>query len=194
MVNIDVSYVCWVHGENNWNFTLKRRDTIQCVVNFKMLCAHEIKNLEQICLEYHASYTILPDRYMYISLFPGPSYRKYHIYQIVYIKYNIWCSGWDFHEQLCFVFSIHLCALSVTMSLIWGTLYYSKSKCYEKFRQTSNIRRTKTQRQIFLVSPCSCLCAIHWSQVLSREWRCSWSSAYRRCPNYSCVINNYIAY
>ena len=30
---------------------------------------------------------------------------------------------------------------------------------------------------MLLVSSCSCLCPIHWSQVLSREWRCSWSSA-----------------
>ena len=28
-----------------------------------------------------------------------------------------------------------------------------------------------------LGSSCSCLCAIYWSQVLSWEWRCSWSSA-----------------
>ena len=28
-----------------------------------------------------------------------------------------------------------------------------------------------------LVSSCSCPCPIHWSQVLSREWRCSWSRA-----------------
>ena len=33
---------------------------------------------------------------------------------------------------------------------------------------------------MFLVSSCSCLCPIHWSQVLSGEWRCSWSSADRR--------------
>ena len=30
---------------------------------------------------------------------------------------------------------------------------------------------------MFLISSCSCLCAIYSSQVLSREWRCSWSSA-----------------
>ena len=45
------------------------------------------------------------------------------------------------------------------------------------------------QTQMFLVSPCSCLCPIHWNQVLSREW----SSADRRCPNYLWVINNSIA-
>ena len=47
---------------------------------------------------------------------------------------------------------------------------------------------------MFLVSSCSCLCLIHWSQVLSREWRCSWSSADRRCSNYIWVIGKIIAY
>ena len=32
---------------------------------------------------------------------------------------------------------------------------------------------------------------IHWSQVLSREWRCSWSSADRRCSNYILVMKKY---
>ena len=47
---------------------------------------------------------------------------------------------------------------------------------------------------MFLVSACSCLCAMYWSQVLSGEWRCSWSSAERRRSNYIWVINNLIAY
>ena len=47
---------------------------------------------------------------------------------------------------------------------------------------------------MFLVPACSCLCTIYWSQVLSGEWRCSWSSADRRCSNYIWVINNSIAY
>ena len=47
---------------------------------------------------------------------------------------------------------------------------------------------------MILVSFCSCLCPIHWNHVLSWEWRCSWSSADRRCSNYIWVINNYIAY
>ena len=47
---------------------------------------------------------------------------------------------------------------------------------------------------MFLISSYSCLCSIHWSQVLSREWRCSWSSADRRCSNYIWVIDNFIAY
>ena len=44
------------------------------------------------------------------------------------------------------------------------------------------------------VSSCSCLCPILWSQVLSGEWRCSWSSADGQCSNYIWVINNLIAY
>ena len=47
---------------------------------------------------------------------------------------------------------------------------------------------------MILVSSCICLCPIYWSQVLSREWRCNWSSADRRCSNYIWVINNLIGY
>ena len=47
---------------------------------------------------------------------------------------------------------------------------------------------------MFLISCSSCLCPIHWSQVLSGPWRCSWSSADRRCSYYIWVINNFIAY
>ena len=47
---------------------------------------------------------------------------------------------------------------------------------------------------MFLISSCSYFCSIHWSQVLSREWRCSWSSADRRCSNYIWVIDNCIVY
>ena len=46
---------------------------------------------------------------------------------------------------------------------------------------------------MIVVLSCSCLWPIHWSQVLSWEWRCSWSSADRRCSNYIWVINNFIA-
>ena len=46
---------------------------------------------------------------------------------------------------------------------------------------------------MFLVLSCSCLCAIHWSQTLSREWRCGWNSTDRWCSNYIWVISNFIA-
>ena len=35
------------------------------------------------------------------------------------------------------------------------------------------------------VSSCSCFCSFHWSQVLSREWRCSWNSASSDAPTTS---------
>ena len=47
---------------------------------------------------------------------------------------------------------------------------------------------------MLLVSSGSRLYPIRWSQILSWEWRCSWSSADRRCSNYIWVINNLIAY
>ena len=55
-----------------------------------------------------------------------------------------------------------------------------------------NIRRTTSQTEMFLVSSCSCLCLIHWNQGLSREWRCSRSSADRRCAYYIWGINNFL--
>ena len=47
---------------------------------------------------------------------------------------------------------------------------------------------------MFLISCYCSLRPIHWSQVLSLEWRYSWSSADRRCSNYIWVINNFIVY
>ena len=44
---------------------------------------------------------------------------------------------------------------------------------------------------MFLILSCSFLFPIHWNQVLSSKWRCSWSSADRRCSNYIWVINNF---
>ena len=65
---------------------------------------------------------------------------------------------------------------------------------FDAYHQTSSIRCTKSQNKMFLVLSCICLCPIHWSQVLSREWRCSWSSADRQWSKYIWVINNFIAY
>ena len=61
------------------------------------------------------------------------------------------------------------------------------------YHQISNIRCTNTKTSMFLVSSCSCLCQSYWRQVLTREWRCSWSSADRQGSNYIWVINNFIA-
>ena len=47
---------------------------------------------------------------------------------------------------------------------------------------------------MFLVLSHSCFNPNHWSQVFSREWRRSWSSADRRCSNYIWMISNCIPY
>ena len=62
------------------------------------------------------------------------------------------------------------------------------------YRKISNIRHNKSQNLKDSRHVCSCLCPIHWKQVLSWEWRCSWSLACRRCSNYIWVINKFITY
>ena len=64
----------------------------------------------------------------------------------------------------------------------------------DNYCQFSNIRRTKSQNINVSRLVLQLLCPIHWSQMLSWEWKCSWSSADRRCSNYIWVINNFIAY
>ena len=41
------------------------------------------------------------------------------------------------------------------------------------FATTANIRRTNSNNVMLLVSSCTCLYPIHWSQVLRRGWRCN---------------------
>ena len=67
---------------------------------------------------------------------------------------------------------------------------------YRKIRNISRNHNTSPNHKIqrILVSLCSCYCPIHWSNVLSSELRCSWSSADRRSSSYIWVINNFIAY
>ena len=73
------------------------------------------------------------------------------------------------------------------------TMWLTLVAAQQKTAVNIYIRRTKSQNSIILVSSYSGLCPIHWSQVLSREWRCSWSTADSRCSNYIWVIHNYIA-
>ena len=62
------------------------------------------------------------------------------------------------------------------------------------YRQISNIICTKWSKFQNLNVFFSRHCTIHRSQMLSREWRCSWSSADRWCSNYIWVIKNWIAH
>ena len=73
--------------------------------------------------------------------------------------------------------------------------YWMTSSGRHNYRQVSNISRTKSQHlkysrtvlRLSLPNPLK-------PDVFSREWRCSWSSADRRCSNYIWVIDNFIAY
>ena len=80
----------------------------------------------------------------------------------------------------------------------WWIPGVKSTKLLLVYRQTSNISHNISQKLNVsrLVSSCSCLCPLHWSQLLSREWRCSWSSTDRWCSNYMYirVIINFVAY
>ena len=64
---------------------------------------------------------------------------------------------------LCLQMSQHLTMLGHQQTHCWLPRY--------TYNQTSNNRCTKFQN-LFLVLSCSCLCPIHWNQVLSWEWIC----------------------
>ena len=62
---------------------------------------------------------------------------------------------------------------SASSILVWNVAY----------RKTLIKDVTNRKTRMILISPCSCPCPIHGSQILSRERRCSWFSANRRWPN-----------
>ena len=57
---------------------------------------------------------------------------------------------------------------------------------YEKAHQISKLKS--------FIPSYICLCPIHWSQVLRRECRCSWTSADSQYSNCIWVISNFMAY
>ena len=107
------------------------------------------------------------------------------------------CPNLHTPRQLCIRCQIYLIQQEQYGRTKIGRRYTGRlSTCcaHYRYRKTSSINRTKSQSLNFLVSSCSCLRSVHWSHALSWEWRCSWSSADRRCSNYIRVINNFIAY
>ena len=77
-----------------------------------------------------------------------------------------------------------------TISLQLDALRYLAGICHQTYHwrgtKLKNLNVSRLVLQLF--------CPNHWSQVFSREWRCSCSSADRRCCDYIWVINNFIAY
>ena len=74
---------------------------------------------------------------------------------------------------------------------VWGGLVVPGN-----YRQTSDISRKSHQipKLKCLSSRLAGVFAQSIEARLSPEWRCSWSSADRRCSNYIWVVNNFIAY
>ena len=113
---------------------------------------------------------------------------------LIRLEYRIFCLS----SLLCFF--VLFCFVVLWIKISWFLILIPDSyRCYTnkrfKYRpKTNNTSRTKSPNLLFLVSSCSCLCPIHGSQVLSPEWRCSWSNTDRRSSNYIWVINNFIAY
>ena len=94
----------------------------------------------------------------------------------------------DFIKMMTFLFQwCDACFVAFQASI-------SSIHSLQDYRKTSNIRRTNQKASMILISSWSRFWPILWSQVLSREWRCCWSSADRRCSNYIWVIDNLIAY
>ena len=101
---------------------------------------------------------------------------------------SVWCLG----GSVCFIY-LHVPS-SQLLYCYWDTFItvpYGNGIALKvvktDYRKTCNISRTKSKNLNVsrLVSSCSCLRPIHWSQVSSREWRCSRSSVDRRCSNTS---------
>ena len=84
-------------------------------------------------------------------------------------------------------------ALALSCYKVWTceVIFNMSWIALNKVCQTCSISHTKSQN--LNVSRLVSSVPIHWSQVLSREWRCSWRSANRCCSNYIWVINNCIA-
>ena len=110
-------------------------------------------------------------KYQYISTYYVPDQAQYVQKRIDLVNYNVLDKGW----------------ICLPQDPIVDVQFTTRNTIY---RQVSNIRRTESQhlKDYRTVLPLS------WSQMLSREWRCSWSSADRRCSNYIWVIDNFIAY
>ena len=121
------------------------------------------------CKDYHIS-TVMPSALPYIC------YED----QITRKLWELPCIS-EIFPQLAIIIVVTTISFVITREGIWAPLHWMPARHYS---QTSNILYIKSEKVKFLVSPCSCLCPRYWNKVLSREWRCSWSSTVRWCSNY----------
>ena len=117
-------------------------------------------------------------------------YRRHDDVIVMYMQLNLFITRSRFSQILTGDTSLVAHWGVVLWECILRVFILSRSM----YRQTSKISRTKSRNKDFSRLVFQLSLPIHWSQVLSREWRCSWSSADRQCCNYIWVIYNFIAY
>ena len=118
-----------------------------------------------------------------------------------YVLYHVWTfpccivwRGWWIHVLNWYIVGTWQSRVAMIKCTPSYTLVLSL--IIHNYYQTSNVRCAKSPKfnvsrpvlQLSLPNP------IHWSQVLSWKWKCSWSIVDRRCSNYVWVINKVIAY
>ena len=111
-------------------------------------------------------------------------------------------SVWDFLSSMTFPWLLMIFQSSMTFHDFSRKLYFSRfsrpcgnpeSWYIQIHHKISNTSRTNSPNSNVSRLVWSCICPSYWCQVLRREWRCSWSSAERRCSNYIWVIDKSIA-
>ena len=91
--------------------------------------------------------------------------------------------------------SCNICALVFFCSLRINIITSCRFKCCINTVKSLmyDAPNPKIWMSLVSVSSCSCLWPIHWSQLFCREWKCSWSGAWR-CSNCTWLVKNIIAY
>ena len=95
--------------------------------------------------------------------------------------------------------AVHVADIEFQQLIVLSSVHYFPSGEFNRYppwtnRKVSNIRRTRCQNLNASRLGLQLSLRNLLKQVLSGEWRCSWSSADRRCSNHILVINNLIAY
>ena len=97
--------------------------------------------------------------------------------------FNVWTvkslGSWLIGYMLALFPIANICLLwdDIWDALLMVIVCHYWAYCHLVYRKISNISGPNPKTEMFLVSACSCLCAIYWSQVLSGAWRCNWSTA-----------------
>ena len=99
-----------------------------------------------------------------------------------------WCMSWS---VVTYITESHVPCYSL-MCRSYHRTHSEQFWVMKKYRKISTISRAKSPKWCVSGLVLQLSFPIHWSQVLSREWICNWSSADRRCSNYIWVTKIYL--